>query len=137
MPPSTGTTAPLVNAPARLARNTTAPTMSSGVPIRWRGTWAETSARISSVSRRYAIIFDGEVASSIELLERLARSDRARQSMIRHAFRFYMGRNEMLSDAQTLIDAERVYIESGGSFEAAIVSLLTSDSFLYRMDLED
>ena len=50
---------------------------------------------------------DGEVEDALELIERLAQSDRVRQSIIRHAFRFYMGRNEMLSDAQTLIDAEK------------------------------
>jgi len=43
-----------------------------------------------------------------------------------------MGRNEMLSDSQTLIQAEQDYLEHGGSFKALVVSLLTSDSFLYR-----
>jgi len=43
-----------------------------------------------------------------------------------------MGRNEMLSDSKTLIDADRAYVENGGSFDAVIVSLLTSDSFIYR-----
>ena len=33
---------------------------------------------------------------------------------------------------QTLIDADKAYLESGGSFKAVIVSLLTSDSFMYR-----
>lgn len=49
-----------------------------------------------------------------------------------HAFRFYLGRNEMLSDSQTLIDAEQAYLASDGSFQAVIVSLLTSDSFMFR-----
>jgi hypothetical protein len=75
---------------------------------------------------------DGEVEDALELIERIAGSDRPRQSIIRHAFRFYMGRNEMLSDSKTLLDADRAYRESGGSFRAVIVSLLTSDSFLYR-----
>ena len=43
-----------------------------------------------------------------------------------------MGRNEMLSDSITLIEAEKAYLESGGSFKALLVSILTSDSFLYR-----
>jgi hypothetical protein len=43
-----------------------------------------------------------------------------------------MGRNEMLSDSQTLIDADTAYVKSGGSFKSVIVSLLTSDSFIYR-----
>jgi len=75
---------------------------------------------------------DGEVKDALDLIDRLAKSERVRQSIIRHAFRFYMGRNEMLSDSRTLIDADRVYVASGGSFKAVIVSLLTSDSFMYR-----
>ncbi len=75
---------------------------------------------------------DGEVKNALDLIGRLAKSERARQSIIRYAFRFYMGRNEMLSDSQTLIDADRAYLKSGGSFKEVIVSLLTSDSFIYR-----
>ena len=75
---------------------------------------------------------DGEVANAIELEDRLSKSTRVRQSIIRHAFRFYMGRNEFLSDSKTLIDADNAYIQSGGSFNAVILSLLTSDSFIYR-----
>jgi hypothetical protein len=75
---------------------------------------------------------DGEVKDSFDLIQRLAKSDRVRQSIIRHAFRYFMGRNEMLSDSQTLLDADNAYVESGGSFKAVIVSLLTSDSFIYR-----
>ena len=41
-----------------------------------------------------------------------------------------------LSDSKTLIDAEQAYLESGGSFDAVIVSLLTSDSFIYRKPIE-
>jgi len=75
---------------------------------------------------------DGKVDDALDLIGRVAKSDVARQSIIRHAFRFYMGRNETLSDSQTLIDADKAYLESGGSFNAVIVSLLTSDSFIYR-----
>jgi hypothetical protein len=75
---------------------------------------------------------DGEVKDASDLIDRLAKSGRVRQSIIRHAFRFYMGRNETLSDSRTLIDADNAYVKSGGSFKAVIVSLLTSDSFIYR-----
>ncbi|MFT5109695.1 MAG: hypothetical protein ACI9UA_005345 [Pseudoalteromonas tetraodonis] len=75
---------------------------------------------------------DGEVADAFDLIDRLAKSERVRQSIIRHAFRYFMGRNEMLSDSQTLIDAEAAYVENDGSFKAVVVSLLTSDSFIYR-----
>jgi mono/diheme cytochrome c family protein len=75
---------------------------------------------------------DGPVQDSFDLIARLAKSDRVRQSIIRHAFRFFMGRNERPSDSQTLIDADTAYQKSGGSFKAVVVSLLTSDSFVYR-----
>ena len=75
---------------------------------------------------------DGEVANALDLITRLAKSDRVRQSIIRHAFRYFMGRNERLSDSKTLIAADKAYLGSGGSFNAVIVSLLTSDSFMYR-----
>lgn len=78
---------------------------------------------------------DGEVVDAIELAERLGKSARVRQSIIRHAFRYFMGRNEFLSDSQTLMDADQAYLESGGSFDAVIISLLTSDSFIYRKAL--
>lgn len=77
---------------------------------------------------------DGEVDSAFELIDRLSKSDRVRQSIIRHAFRYFIGRNEMLSDSQTLIDADDAYVSSGGSFKAVVASLLTSDSFMYRKD---
>ncbi|MFT5904555.1 MAG: hypothetical protein ACI9E1_000139 [Cryomorphaceae bacterium] len=80
---------------------------------------------------------DGEVKDAIDLAERLGKSRRVRQSIIRHAFRYFMGRNEFLSDSKTLIDAEKAYDESGGSFDAVIVSLLTSDSFIYRKPIEN
>ncbi len=74
----------------------------------------------------------GEFADATEMCRILSESPRVRQSIIRHAFRYFMGRNEMLSDSKTLIEADRVYVESGGSFKAVVVSLLSSDSFLYR-----
>jgi len=80
-------------------------------------------------------LLDGEVKDGIDLAGRLVKSDRVRQSIIRYAFRYFMGRNEFLSDSKTLIDAEQAYLKGGGSFDAVIVSLLTSDSFLYRKSL--
>ncbi len=75
---------------------------------------------------------DGPVRDAFDLIDRLAKSERARQSIIRHAFRFFMGRNETLADSQTLIEADKAYLASEGSFNAVIVSLLSSDSFMYR-----
>ena len=75
---------------------------------------------------------DGKVTDAVDMMRRIGGSDRARQSFIRHLFRYFMGRNEMLSDSKTLIEAEQDYLESSGSFKALVVSLLSSDSFLYR-----
>jgi hypothetical protein len=75
---------------------------------------------------------DGPVKDPREMIRKLADSERVRQVFVRHAFRFYLGRNESLSDAKTLQDADRAYVESGGSFKALVGALLTSDSFLYR-----
>jgi len=78
---------------------------------------------------------DGDVKDALELIHKLANSEKVRQSFIRHVFRYYMGRNEMLSDSTTLIAADKAYLASGGSFKALLISLLTSDSFLYRKTL--
>ncbi len=80
---------------------------------------------------------DGEVDDAFDLIERLSKSDRVRQSVIRHAFRYFLGRNETLADSKTLIDADKAYLDSGGSFDELIVSLLTSDSFIYRKMSKD
>ncbi|MEC7566424.1 MAG: DUF1588 domain-containing protein [Planctomycetota bacterium] len=80
---------------------------------------------------------DGEVDDAFDLIERLSKSDRVRQSVIRHAFRYFLGRNESLSDSKTLIDADKAYLGSNGSFDEVIVSLLTSDSFIYRKPNKD
>ena len=75
---------------------------------------------------------DGEVANAIELIQKLSESKRAEQVFVRHAFRFWMGRNETLNDAPVLQEAYRAYKENGGSMNALIASLVTSDAFLYR-----
>jgi hypothetical protein len=74
---------------------------------------------------------DGPVNNPFEYVEKLASSKHVTQVFVRHAFRYWMGRNETLDDAPTLIDAERAYADQG-SMKALLASLLTSDSFLYR-----
>ena len=75
---------------------------------------------------------DGKVVNAIELIEKLAQSERAEQVFVRHAFRFWMGRNETLNDAPVLQAAHQAYKDNGGSMKSLLVSLLTSDAFLYR-----
>lgn len=79
---------------------------------------------------------DGAVGNALEMIRKLADSPRVRQVFIRHVFRYWMGRNETLADSPTLLAADNAYVESGGSMKALIISLLTSDSFLYRKDPE-
>lgn len=99
----------------------------SGKPI-------EASGRLDSTGDAR---LDGEVGNAIELVERLGKSERVRQSFVRHAFRYWMGRNEMLSDSSTLMAADEAYLKSGGSFRALLISLLSSDSFVYRKQVEE
>jgi hypothetical protein len=75
---------------------------------------------------------DGPVANALEMIEKLSRSERVKQVFVRHAFRYWMGRNETINDAPVLQDAYKAYEESGGSMKALLLSLLTSDAFLYR-----
>ncbi|NBV23108.1 MAG: DUF1588 domain-containing protein [Proteobacteria bacterium] len=77
---------------------------------------------------------DGEVADPLALIHKLAGSERVRQVFVRHAFRYWLGRNETLADAPVLQAADQAYVGSGGSFKALLVSLLTSDAFLYRVN---
>ncbi len=75
---------------------------------------------------------DGDVKNAIEMMHKIGNSSRARQSVIRHLFRYIMGRNERLSDSITLIEAEKAYLKNNGSFKELLISLLSSDSFIYR-----
>ena len=75
---------------------------------------------------------DGEVNDPFELIERLANSTHCEQVFVRYVFRFFLGRNETLGDAKTLQEAHKAYLQSDGSMEALVLSLLSSDSFLYR-----
>ena len=77
---------------------------------------------------------DGKVTDAFDLVKRLAESETARQSFVRYAFRYWMGRNETLNDSPTLIAADKAYVAGGGSFKELLVSLLTSDSFLLRKE---
>jgi hypothetical protein len=75
---------------------------------------------------------DGPVANAVEMIRKIANTDRAREMFVRYAFRYFLGRNETVRDAKTLQEADRAYRDSGGSMKALVTSLLSSDSFLYR-----
>jgi hypothetical protein len=75
---------------------------------------------------------DGPVENALEMIDKLAKSERVKQVFVRHAFRYWMGRNETINDAPILQDAYRAYNDGGGSMKALITALVTSDAFLYR-----
>ena len=93
------------------------------------GKWVDTSGAIIDSGDPK---LDGPVTNALDLIQKLSESERVEQVFVRHAFRFWMGRNETLNDAPVLQEAHRAYRESGGSMKALILSLVTSDAFLYR-----
>ena len=75
---------------------------------------------------------DGPVNGPFEFIKKLVESERVEQVFVRHVFRYFLGRNETLADGPVLVAAHKAYRDSNGSFKALLVSLLTSDAFLYR-----
>ncbi|QDU92439.1 DUF1588 domain-containing protein [Lignipirellula cremea] len=75
---------------------------------------------------------EGDVSGAVELLHKLAASERVEQVFIRHAFRYWLARNETPGDAASLQAAQQAYRTSNGSMKALIAALLSSESFLYR-----
>ena len=67
------------------------------------------------------------VLLTYEMIQKLSESEHVEQVFIRHAFRFWMGRNETLNDAPILQAAHKAYQNNGGSMNALIASLVTSD----------
>lgn len=75
---------------------------------------------------------DGPVKGPMEMIQKLAASERVKQVFVRHVFRFWMGRNETVNDGPILQAAYHAYRDNNGSMKALLTSLLTSDAFLYR-----
>lgn len=78
----------------------------------------------------------GEVTGAVEFVHKLARSPFVEEVFVRHAFRYWLGRNETPGDAASLQTIVRSYREQGGSMKALLVTMLSSDSFLYRLRSE-
>ena len=76
---------------------------------------------------------EGPVEGAVQLMHKLANSERVEQVFVRHVFRYWLGRNESPGDAASLQAAHRAYKESGGSMRALITAILSSESFLYRV----
>jgi len=85
------------------------------------------------ITRTGVAELDGKTVSGpTELMDVLADSEYVEQVFVRHLFRYLLGRNETLGDANTLQDAHAAYRQNDGSLRELIVSILSSDSFLYR-----
>ena len=63
---------------------------------------------------------DGPVDNALELIDKLARSERVKQVFVRHAFRYWMGRNETINDTPVLQDAYKAYLDNDGSMKALL-----------------
>lgn len=74
-----------------------------------------------------------DVKDPVSYVKSLAEETKVRQVFLRHVFRFFLGRNETPADAPTLIDMDQAYLKSNGSLKETVLTLLTSDSFLYRI----
>lgn len=66
-----------------------------------------------------------------EFIDALADSAYARRGMVRHAFRFFMGRDEVLADGCTLVEMEDA-LERAGSFFDMVEALVSSETFVRR-----
>ncbi len=76
---------------------------------------------------------EGDVSDPFALIRRLADAPLVEQMFVRHAFRFFMGRNEELGDGPALRAAWQAYREHDGSVRRMVAELLLSDSYLYRV----
>lgn len=72
-----------------------------------------------------------EVNDPYQYVRELSQSRHVQQVFLRHVFRFFMGRNETIADANTLIAMDQAYQQSG-SLKAAVKAIFLSDSFLRR-----
>ena len=90
-----------------------------------------TPSGVSTLSLVPEAMLGGEVRDAIELSERIAASRVARRCFIRHAFRYFAGRNETEGDACTLASME-ASLDADGSFFHMIETLVASDTFQVR-----
>ncbi len=101
---------------------------------RWRGLElgkpVDASGRIDLVGDKR--LDDLPVENATDFVRKLAKSPRVEEVFVRHAFRYFLGRNENQGDGPTLRAAHKAYQENSGSFRALVTSLLTSESFLFR-----
>lgn len=66
-----------------------------------------------------------------DFMSALAQSRYARRGMIRHAFRYFMGRDETPADGCTLVEMEAA-LDRDGSFFSMLEALVSSQTFVWR-----
>jgi hypothetical protein len=74
---------------------------------------------------------DGAFKDAVELLGRLADSTTVSQCFVRHAFTYWMGRQDGQGDGCSLVGAHAAFTRAGDHLEL-LASLFSSRSFLYR-----
>jgi hypothetical protein len=74
---------------------------------------------------------DGAYKDALELTRKLANSAVVQQCFVRHAFRYFTGRQEIEGDGCSLVEMNAAYEKSGDLVEL-LTSYFSSRSFLYR-----
>jgi hypothetical protein len=75
---------------------------------------------------------DGTFKTPIELAQRLAASPVVDQCFTRHAFRYWLGRDDQPGDACSVVAANAAFDKNGGDYVELLASLFTSKAFLLR-----
>jgi len=74
---------------------------------------------------------NGTYANVGDFMGAIAQSRYARRGMIRHAFRYFMGRDERPTDGCTLVEME-AGLDRDGSFFSMLEALISSETFVWR-----
>jgi hypothetical protein len=75
---------------------------------------------------------DGPYDGAIELAQRLAGSDQARQCVAKQVFRFALQRVELQADACSLRQVETRFEESGHRLQDLMLAVVASDAFRFQ-----
>lgn len=75
------------------------------------------------------------INSAVDFSTALSQSPHVKRCFIRQTFRYFMARNETPADSCTLKAMEDAYDMNNGSFVEMLVALMTSDAFLYRLQV--
>lgn len=80
---------------------------------------------------------DGPFSGALELSQKLANSELARDCIATQWYRYAMGRVEDTTDQCSLTDVKSRFTSSNGSFRELLVGITLSDAFRYRPALEN